>query len=81
MSCSTGTSPEFAAHCGIYEVGSTKLVESLQSHPEDNPLPLHDIFTRYPKRVVYWVCCREVTAPEEDVLRNSPGSFLTAPPD
>ncbi len=70
--------PEFAAHCGIFEVGSSELVESLVPYPESNPLLLSQIFQRYPGRTVYWVCCREVSDPETtETLVNTPGAFLS----
>ena len=74
--------PEFAAHCGLYEVGSRERVASLESYTAEKPLWLAEIFARYPKRVVYWVCCREISDPErEEHLTNSPDSFLTAAPE
>ncbi len=72
--------PEFAGHCGIYEVGSRTLVESLKPYTADKPLWLREIFARYPDRVVYWVCCREVSDPQQHTqLTVAPGSFLTEP--
>jgi hypothetical protein len=72
--------PEFASHCGIFEVGSQKLIQSLKGYTEDTPLPLSQILHNYPKCTIYWVCCREVTKRDESpVLVNSPGSFLSLP--
>jgi hypothetical protein len=70
---------EFAAYCGIFEVGSQKLIESLQGYTEDKPLLLSKIFKVYPNCTIYWDCCREITKRgTSPVLVNSPGSYLTS---
>jgi hypothetical protein len=71
---------EFANHCGIFEVGSRALIQSLAGYTEDNPLLLSRIFQDYPRCTIYWVCCREVTRRgTSSVLVNSPGSYLSQP--
>ncbi len=52
--------PEFAAHCGIYQVGSAQRLASLDNYSEANPLHLSAILQQYPNCTIYWVCCREV---------------------
>ncbi|MFB2769406.1 putative adhesin [Pelatocladus sp. BLCC-F211] len=70
---------EFKDDCGIYEVGSNKLIENLSSYTEKKPLLLSEICKKYPQCNIYWVCCREITKREQsDFLRNSPGAFLNA---
>lgn len=69
--------PEFAAHCGLFEVGSKALVASLQPYKEDNPLPLSQIFQWFPNRTIYWLACRTVTPRgTSSVLHNPPDAFL-----
>ncbi|MBA3003068.1 MAG: hypothetical protein FP813_04350 [Desulfurivibrio sp.] len=68
---------EFKKHCGIFEVGTGKLLQSLSTYSEDAPLLLSKILKDYPGVTVYWVCCREVTLRSENTcLVNSPESFL-----
>ena len=72
--------PEFASHCGIFEVGSQKLIQPLRGYTEANPLLLSQIFHTYPKCTIYWVCCREITKRSESpVLVNSPGAYPSQP--
>lgn len=67
--------PEFAADCGIYNVGSTQLVQSLQNYTEAAPLQLSTILNTYPNCTIYWVCCREISAPPALTLTNTRGAF------
>ena len=70
--------PEFAGYCGLMEVGTRCLIDSLETTSEDYPLTLDSIFHQYPHyRVVYWVACRTVTPAETARPRTSPGDFLT----
>lgn len=66
--------PEFAADCGIFQVGSTAPLNTLQNYTASHPLLLSQIFHTYPNCTIYWVCCREVTAVH--MLLNSAGAFL-----
>lgn len=52
---------EFKADCGIFEVGTGKLLLDLSTYTEDAPLLLAEIFKRFPKCKVYWDCCREIS--------------------
>lgn len=71
--------PEFAAACGIFEVGTGTKLASLDGYDEDNPLSLSQIFADYPGARVYWLCCREVEQALNGAKRSvSAGSYLTA---
>jgi hypothetical protein len=72
--------PEFGPDCGIFQVGSTQRVASLQGNPENAPLLLSQILTNHPNCTIYWVCCREVTVTAVDRLTNMPGAFPSGRP-
>jgi len=72
--------PEFAADCGIYQVGSTARLASLQAYTEAAPLQLSTILATYPNCTIYWVCCREISTPPAKQLTNTPGAFPSGRP-
>jgi hypothetical protein len=72
--------PEFAADCGIFEVGSDRPLASLDGYTEDAPLPLGQILESYSGCTIYWVCCREVTAAGRGHLTSSGDAFPSGRP-
>ncbi len=72
--------PEFAAYCGIFELGNPDPIDSLRAYSQANPLLLSQIFARYSGTdcVIEWLCCRTVTAAFAGAqLSNPKGAFLT----
>lgn len=68
--------PEFAADCGIFEVGTGNLLKDLSTYDESNPLLLSELLDSYPNTKIYWVCCREITVRSTTPsLRNSAGAY------
>jgi len=72
--------PEFAADCGIFEVGSGRLLATLDGYTEDAPLPLRQILESYSDCTIYWVCCREITAAGRGHLTSSRDAFPSGRP-
>ncbi|MBN2737174.1 MAG: hypothetical protein JXR70_09355 [Spirochaetales bacterium] len=71
--------PEFAADCGIFEVGTGKKLNDLSQYSENNPLKLKQILADYPGRKIFWDCCREVTKRgAAKTLINTPEAFLSS---
>ncbi|APR87856.1 hypothetical protein A7982_13205 [Minicystis rosea] len=72
---------EFAKACGIYDVGSTTLRQSLSQYTASKPLRLSQILREYTDCTVYWLACRESSSHDKsDVLENAPDAFPGAAP-
>lgn len=72
--------PQWASDCGIFEVGTGRLLLSLERFTEQNPLPLSEIIRLFPGRTIFWDACRSVTSVDEFAHHVVPAqSYLAVP--
>lgn len=65
--------------CGIFEVGTGRMLMPLNRYTEENPLPLSTIVELFPGQTIFWDACRSVT--DVEVFTTHPtyvGGYLTA---
>lgn len=71
---------DWAKDCGIFEVGTGRLLMSLEKYTEKNPLSLKTILEKFPGCAVYWDGCRSVSDPNRFAYHPIPkGSYLAVP--